>query len=185
MGIKDTSTIQNRWCAFVGDSLVVLTGTLTDYGYSHAISRVYVNGEIRAQFSPNCQPNSNIRLLPEKPMFIYKGTTIMPFRLDTDEFLIGFTDSTSFCYPDVFYDYIWNTDKNLMVFHNMNGQYYVQNIFGGTKVNFWPKYKDNVLLLWSFGCWWSLGGDKDFEEDGIIEFQFNRVMVRQSRNIGI
>ena len=175
MGIKDTSAIQNRWCAFVGDSMVVLTGTQTKNDYSLAFSRVYVNGKMRAQFSPNCQPNSNIRLLPEKPMFIYKGTTIMPFRLDTDEFLIGFTDSTSFCYPDVFYDYIWNTDKDLMVFHTMDGQYYVQNIFGGTKVNFLPKYKDNVLLLWSFGCWWSLGGDKDFEEDGTIEFQFNRV----------
>ncbi|MBQ2588624.1 MAG: hypothetical protein II576_05150, partial [Prevotella sp.] len=183
MGIKDTSLIQNRWCAFVGDSITVLTGlrTLTEGKKIEYYScvYVYVNGIQRANYTSGQQTQSDtkITLVNEKPAFVYKGHLLIPMKEGTIEMLLRIHENGVSIGHDVFFDYIWDEDYDLMVYHNQNGKYFLTRVYewGAATVDFLPQYADNVPINWSFGSWNSLGGVKDFEDDGKVEFHFNRV----------
>ena len=183
MGIKDTSLIQNRWCAFVGDSITVLTGlrTLTEGKKIEYYScvYVYVNGIQRANYTSGqqTQRDTKITLVNEKPAFVYKGHLLIPMKEGTIEMLLRIHENGVSIGHDVFFDYIWDEDYDLMVYHNQNGKYFLTRVYewGAATVDFLPQYADNVPINWSFGSWNSLGGDKDFEDDGKVEFHFNRV----------
>lgn len=178
MGITDTTNIKNRWCAFVGDSVTILTGTRNpeEAQWSYIQIYVYVNGEERVRTGFLKPSGSTARLVKEKPLFSYKGTIFVPILMGDSEMLMGLRENGLNFYMDgTFFDYIWDKDLDLMVYHNSSEQYYVAHIFGDIGVKFLPEYKDNVPISWQYGTWSSLGGEMDFEQDGKVIFREERV----------
>ena len=178
MGINDITNIKNRWCAFVGDSITILTGTKypEEAQWSNIQVFVYVNGEERVREEFLKPSGSTAKLVKEKALFSYKGTIFIPMQIGDNEMLMGLGgDGLNFFKDATFFDFIWDNDLDLMVYHDRNGQYYVENIFGGNAVKFLPEYKDNVPIDWQYGSWRSLGGETDFERDGIVVFRVERV----------
>ena len=134
MGIKDTTYYKNRWCAFVGDSITILTATentekaktvYTQYAdWSHIRIIIYVWGEERLNISSVKPPGSTAKLMNEKPLFTYKGTFFISMQTGDDEILIELPEDGSGFYMDnTFFDYIWDEDLDLMVYHDHNEQY--------------------------------------------------------------
>lgn len=182
MGIKDTTNIKNRWCAFVGDSVTILTGTKypEEAQWSYIQVFVFINGEERVREGFLKPSGSTAKLVKEKTLFSYKGTIFVPMLMGDSEMLMGLgEDGLNFYKDGTSFDYIWDKDLDLMVYHDRNGQYYVENIFGGNAVKFLPEYKDNVPISWQYGTWSSLGGEMDFEQDGKITFRVESVSNSQ------
>lgn len=175
MGIKDTTKYQNRWCGFVGDSITVLTAKRNypeEEQWSYIQVFVFVNGEQRLSEVFAKPSGATAKLVEEKALFAYKGTLFIPLQIGDGEMLMGLGgDGHNSIMDGTFFDYIWDEDLDLMVCHGSSGQYYVENIFGGTPVKFLPEYKDNVPIGWQYGTWSSLGGETDFEQDGTIVFR--------------
>lgn len=178
MGIKDTTLFQNRWCAFVGDSITILTGTKypEEDQWRFVQVFVYVRGEQRLNETFMKPSGTTAKLVKEKALFAYKGTIFVPLQMGDSEMLMGLGGNGVNSFKDAtFFDYIWDEGLDLMVYHDNTGQYYVENIFGGNPVKFLPAYKENVPIGWEYGSWNSLGGETDFEQDGKVVFRADRV----------
>ena len=185
MGFKDTTIYQNRWCAFVGDSITILTGVVTDTLKTPPESLIciyiYVNGIERLRCADFAQPDTKAKLINEKPAFLYKNAIIIPMEVGESEALIKIYEEGASYGFGIFFDYMWNEDYDLMVYHRQKGKYFVTNIFQGESaaVEFQPEYVNYIPISWSFGSWNTFGVNSDFEDDGKVEFLFCRVDQKQ------
>lgn len=176
MGIRDTSVYQDRWCAIVGDTLVVLTGRYLSGDTRHIVHTfVFVNGMEIIRDGDTFPTKTVERLIPDKPVFVCNNCTVIPMRTGETEKIITFGEGISSCVHDAIFDKIWSKEHNLLIYHDSKGNYFVDRCLVGGGDPFLPEYIDFACSGMQFGYWGAFGGNMDFEEDGTIEINFVNV----------
>ena len=175
LNIRLREQMNDKWCAFVGDSMTVVSGVLNNESSGYSYIGIYVNDELRIQGTSNA--SKSIRLHPEKNVFTYKQFTFIPLKYDGNEMLIYYTsDNTGIIADGCHFVCIWDTYYDLLVTHNKDYNYSIRKLGDlSASFPFYPKYLDAVATGWGTGSWHSFGGDMEFENDGTIEMHFSRV----------